>query len=218
VVLGAILAPDPDLEAVTGLAAGSADARWAGTHDAAVGFWAPRDTAPPGLVAVEVEEAGSDTRLRLTFDEPLVAFDGSDAGLRGPGTGLQAADLAGIAFAVAERGKLRPEALRDDRAEEAVEVDPRVTTRLGSSGERNQALRFLPAAFVPEGDPAPAGSVRLAPDPTDPATLLLTLVGRAGFFDPALEAIALRVEGLGDPAGNRRRAALADDNIVTGTL
>jgi hypothetical protein len=218
VLLGAFLAPDPDLAAVTGLPAGSADARWAGTHDAALGFWVPRDDAPPDMVAFEIEEAGSDTRLRLTFDEPLVAFDGSDEGRRGPGTGLAAADLGGLTFLVAERGTLRPDALREGRAEEATVVDPRVTTRFGGSAERNTAFTFDPAAFVPAGDPAPAGSVRLEPDPSDPTVLLLTLVGRAGFLDPAIEAVAARAEGLGDPAGNRRRTALADANVVTGTL
>ncbi|MEB3328892.1 MAG: carboxypeptidase-like regulatory domain-containing protein, partial [Candidatus Sericytochromatia bacterium] len=218
VVLGAFLAPDPDLGAVSGLPAASADARWAGTHDAALGFWTPRDDDAPTLVAVDHEEAGSDTRLRLTFDEPLVAFDGSDEGRRGAGTGLVAADLGGLGFLVAERGKLRLDALRDGRTDEAVVLDPRVTTRFGVSAERNTAFVFAPAAFVPVGDPAPPGSVQLAPDPADPTTLVLTLVGRSGFFDPALEGLAVRVEGVGDPAGNRRRRTLADANVVAGTL
>jgi hypothetical protein len=218
VVLGAFQAPDPDLAAVTGLEAGSRDARWAGTHDAALGFWVPGDTRPPRLVGVEVEEAGSDTSLRLTFDEPLVAFDGSEDGKRGAGTGQLAADLEGLAFLVAERGKLRPDALRDGRADEAVAVDPRAVATFGATGERNTAFRFAPAAFVPVGTPAPVGSVRLEPDADDPAVLRLTIVGRTAFFAPAIEGLAARVEGLQDPAGNRRRASLADGDVATATL
>ncbi|MEB3197814.1 MAG: carboxypeptidase regulatory-like domain-containing protein [Candidatus Sericytochromatia bacterium] len=217
-LLGAFRDPDPELARVEGLVSDAPAGRWAATHDHASAFWLPEDNSPPRLLSVDVQTEGDDTVVLLQFDEPLVAHDGSPEGKRGLGTGAQAADLAGLTFLVGERGKLSTRQLRDGRASDAIAIDPQTTAHHGSSADDNRAFRFAASAFVAETTGAAVGRVALGVDPKQPHMLRLTLVGRPDFFDARIKAIAARVEGMSDPADNRRTAEGADSNLVEANL
>lgn len=213
-VLGAFHDPNGRLEAIADLA-DEAAARWAATHASYAGFRLAADGAPPKLVEVRVEDGDGDTRVLLTFDEPLVAYDGTEAGVVGAGTGQAAADLEGLTFAVGERGDLAGVRLDGDPA--AV-IDPRAHSTFGEDADRNREFGFDPAAFAASAAGEPDGTITLEVDERDATTLVLTIHGRGGFFDDELEEIEARAEGPADPAGNARDEDDADADVVTGDI
>ena len=217
-VLGAFWAPEAWPAPLTGLAEHSDEARWAATHAHQAAFTVAEDRLEPRLLEVELDERAGDTQLRLTFDEPLAAFDGSLDGARGAGTGLVAGDLGGISFAVGEREALQTTRLDGEREGDELLLDPRAATSFGADDERGREVFFEPGAFATSASGAADGTITLAPDGLDPAVLVLTIHGREAFFSRELREIAVRVQGLADPAGNRRGENLADENVVKGNL
>ncbi len=216
-VLGAFHSLDNRLRAIAGIADGPA-ARWAATHDNHAGFRLDNDGAAPRLLAARVQVQEGDTHLRLSFDEPLIAYDGTDEGLVATGTGQLAADLAGITFAVGERDDLADVRLDGELSGSEVVIDPRATATFGAEGERRREVGFAAGAFALSAAGEPDGTVTLALDERDPFTLVLTIHGRDDFFAEALREIKVRVEGLADPVGNARDEDEADDDVVTATL
>jgi hypothetical protein len=218
-IAGAFYSQDPDLAGVEGLPAGSTDERWAATHDHASAFWLTADTEPPRLERVEVRTVQRDTVIRVQFDEPLGAYDGSRLGAWGEGLGQAAADLARLTFVLGERGQLSLRPLEKLVESEVVTVDPTaVASYGGDSAERGQAFRFDTNAFTDSLNAAGVGRVYLAPDARDPFVLQLVILERPRFFHSDVRSLAVRAEGQGDPAQNVRRAGTADENIVTTEL
>jgi hypothetical protein len=204
-VLGAFARADLALRDVDGLA-GRAAAAWAATHRHASRFTAWRDVEAPALVAVAAGTQGNDARIELRFSEPLLAFDGTSGGFVSPRLGDDPEDLENYSFAVSTKtAKIEDVELDGDRAED---VDPRTTTAL-TTAHRNRELRFAAEAYVAAREGAAPGSVVVRVDPFDPRRVVLLVVDRPDFFDPALSHLKVRAR-IGDPAGNTTRERDAD--------
>lgn len=214
-ILGAFFSRDPDVSSVEGLPSDSLDARWAATHDHVAPFWLAADTDVPQLERFEVRTVQRDTVLRLQFNEPMVAFNGTSRGSWGKGIGSVADDLSHLTFVVDERDKLSTQPLEKVVESDVVTVDPTTQANFGALAERGVPFRFAPAAFTSSLNAAGVGRVYFGPDARDPNTLQVVILERPRFFSDAIDAFAVRVEGVGDPAENVRRADHADDNIVT---
>ncbi len=205
------------LNAVDGLAEGSRDARWAATHDDVVRFELTRDEQAPSLLGVRAVYIGDDTRLELTFDEPMGAFNGTTGAFIASSLGDDATDLANFSFAVDESAdELADRSL--DGENDARVVDPLTATSWGGDGERGREFRFAPAAFAATRAGAVAGSVLVELDDRNPRKVWVVIAGRPRFFHPSAAAIRARVEGVADPAGNEIAAKRADTILPIGTL
>lgn len=212
-VLAAFRTRDLALPTIDELTNGSPAARWAATHDNLAGFTLAQDDTTPRLVEVRVDETSSDTRLLLTFDESLAAYDGTDGGRLGAGTGQAAAHLGQVTFAVGDRRALEALDLEGAEDGDARVLDPRILTSFGAAdADRANELVFDTGAYRASAVGAPDGAVTLEVDAADARTLAITLHGRRRFFDRDLAAIRVRVEGVADPAGNDRGSRLADDD------
>ena len=216
-VLGAFKARRLRLDDIAGLAAGSAAARWASTHDDVVRFETALDERAPSLTGVRAVYIGNDTRLELTFDEPMGAFNGTTGAFIAPSLGDDATDLAHFSFAVDESA----DELDDTRLEgelDTLTVDPLTATSWGDRAEQGREFRFAPAAFAASRAGAPAGSVVVEIDDRNPNKVWLVITERPRFFHPASSAIRARVEGVADPAGNQVREKQADQVLPIGVL
>lgn len=186
--------------------------RWAAIHRDAARVVMARDDHPPALAAIDAGRAGSDAAITLAFDEPMVAFDGTAAGHRGPGLAASAGGALAFTFALGEtEADLAGVALDGALDGEDALIDARTITYLGSE-HVGRELAFLAETAVGTRENAPPGSVVVEPDPADPRRLRLLVVGRPFFFKGA-GAIKVRVAGFGDPAGNVRSAAQADAEV-----
>lgn len=216
-VLGVFKARRLRLDAVGGLTAGSGEARWASTHDDVVRFELARDEQAPSLQSVRAVYIGDETRLELTFDEPMGAFNGTTGAFIAPSLGDDVTDLQHFSFAVDESAdELADRSL--DGEDDATEVDPRAVASWGGEGERRHEFRFAPGAFAATRAGAAVGSVVLELDDRNPRKVWLVIAGRPRFFHPAAAAIRARVEGVADPAGNEIREKRADAILPIGTL
>ena len=205
-VLSAFLGERLALHDVAGLDRREA-AAWAATHAHAARFVARRDADAPVLQGVVAGPQGPDARIELRFSEPLAAYDGTAGGFVSPTLGDDAADLANYTFAVASKtAKIADVTLDGD---DATEVDPRTTATLGDDALRNRELRFAAGAFVTSRAGALPGSVLIELDPFDARRVVLTVIDRPDFFDPALSHLKARAR-VGDPAGNVPRDRTAD--------
>lgn len=215
-VLSAFLADHLALADVAGLADGGEAEGWAATHANAIRFEVARDEAAPELLGVVAGAQGDDTRIELRFSEPLAAYDGTGGGFQHPRVGDDAADLANYTFAVAAKAsKIDDVALDGDHA---AAIDPRVTASIGATADlRGEELRFDPAAFVTSRVGAAAGSVLIEVDAFDPRRVVLVVIGRPDFFDPALGHLKARAR-IGDPAGNTVTARDADAHTPVAAL
>lgn len=215
-ILSAFQAPNLNLSAITGLTAGSAEARWAATHLNQGAFKLNKDTTAPKLEALEVARIGDDTRLELMFSEPMAAYNGTTSGLVSAELGNDATDLANYTFAL---GKAASEidGVKLDVASPA-EVDPKAVASYGASADRGKAFRFAPNAFAASRAAAVQGSVVVEVDPLNARRVLLTIIDRPGFFHDEATAIKGRVINVADPAGNAITSRNADENVQTGSL
>lgn len=216
-VLGAFKARRLRLNDVPGLTAGSSEALWAATHDDVVRFEVARDEQAPSLQSVRAVYIGGETRLELTFDEPMGAFNGTTGAFIAPSLGDDATDLANYSFMVDESADELSDRELDGDAD-ASEVDPRAVTSWGARGESRREFRFAAGAFAATRTGAPAGSVVVELDDRNPHKVWLAITGRARFFHPSAAAIRARAEGVADPAGNVIRARRADAILPIGTL
>ncbi|MDB5100899.1 MAG: hypothetical protein JWM80_5320 [Cyanobacteria bacterium RYN_339] len=215
-VPGVFQAVDPRVGTVPGLLPDSREARWANTHDDARRFVVPRDNVPPHVVGAEITDVDGDARIALTFDEALVAFDGSKAGRLGSGLTSTVANLQGFSFAVGlRRNDLADLVLNGKNAEQ---LDPRTKASFGAEGDRHREYRFTDAAVVTSRAGAGTGSVFMELDAVDPRRLLITLVGRRHFLTADITEIAVRFQGPGDPAGNVISELEANAHIFRGAL
>jgi hypothetical protein len=202
------------LASLNGLVPGSREERWAATHDNTGRCRIDPTRTPPHLTGVTATNVNGDTVLALSFDEPLVAYDGSSTGRLGVGLDPLLPPLH-LTFAVAQHFNDLASLLPTGK--NMADLDPRVTTKFGAlEAERRREFEFLPGAVVSTFQGAPDGSVGVSVDPADAHRALFTLFRRPNFFDAALVEIKARVEGIGDPAANLATAADADANIFTG--
>jgi hypothetical protein len=203
--------------AIEGLTEGSREARWAATHDDVVRFEVARDEQAPTLAGVRAVYIGDDTRLELTFDEPMAAFNGTTGGFVAPTLGDDPTDLANYSFVLDEStDEAGDESLDGDRV--AVEVDPRTATTFGARADLGKEFRFAPGAFAASRAGAPAGSVVVEIDDRDPRKVWIVIAERPRFFAAAAAAIRARAEGVADPAGNATSEKRADAVAPIGSL
>lgn len=191
--------------------------RWAATHRDAVWATVARDTRAPGLAFIDAGRVEADAAITLAFDEPMVAYDGSTSGHRGPGLAGTADGALAFTFAVAaSEAELAGIPLDGGVDGEGALVDARAATYLGAESFGRE-LAFVAESARATREGAPPGSVVVEPDPTDARRVRLLVVGRPFFFKYA-GAIKVRVAGFGDPAGNVRDAAQADAEVRTKPL
>lgn len=216
-VLGAFKARRLRLNDVPGLTAGTKAAAWAATHDDVIRFEVAKDEQAPSLLGVRAVYIGDETRLELSFDEPMGVFNGTTGAFIAASLGDSADDLANFSFAVDESAdELTDRGL--DGEDDAIEVDPRAVASWGGDGERRKEFRFAAGAFAASRAGAAAGSVVVEIDDRDPRKVWVAIVGKPRFFHPSAAAIRARVEGVADPAGNAVRAKAADAQLPIGTL
>lgn len=200
------------LKAVPGLS--GAEAAWAATHLNVVSFEVAEDRTAPMLTAVGVTRRATDTRISLTFSEPMAAFNNTKSGF----SSAAIAELANYSFAVAERTS-ELDGIKLDGAVGAPElVDPAVTLTWGADNQVEREFKFDPAAFAADRQTASPGQVVAEVDPLDAKRVMLTIVGRPNFFSSELAGIKARVVGVEDPAGNAITANQADRNVKTGQI
>lgn len=213
-VLGAFKAPQLVDVPVIGLA--GAAARWASTHDDVVRFTLAPDEDTPMLIGARAMTIGRDTRIALTFDQPMAAFAGGVGAFVAPTLGDDATDLANYTFAV---GRTRDEAAGaslDGSA--AIDVDPQAVTAFGDESQRGKEFRFAAGAFAATRAAAAPGQVVVALDERDARKVWLTIAERPYFFGEAAGAIAARVVAVADPAGNAIGSGAADSHVAIGEL
>ena len=216
-VLGAFKARRLRLNGVDGLEAGSRAALWAATHDDVVRYELATDEQAPTLQGVRTVYIGQETRLELTFDEPMGAYNGTTGAFIADSLGDDAADLANFSFAVDESAEELGDRKLDGDAD-IVTVDPRTTLTWGTNAHHAREFRFDPAAFVATRAGAVAGSVLVEIDDRNPRKVWVAITERPRFFHAASAAIRARVEGIADPAGNEVRAKDADVALPVGSL
>ncbi len=191
--------------------------RWAATHRDAVVAALARDVRAPGLAGIDAGRVEADAAITLIFDEPMVAYDGSATGHRGPGLAATTDGALAFTFAVAQsEAELAGVALDGAVDGEGSVVDARAATYLGVE-TFGRELAFVAESARATREGAPPGSVVVVPDPTDARRVRLLVVGRPFFFKYA-GAIKVRVTGFGDPAGNLRGTAQADAEVRTRPL
>lgn len=212
-ILSTFMDTELRISSLTGLTAGSVENRWASTHDNVATFEVRRDTTEPTLSGVSATTLNNDTRIELTFSEPMAAFDGTNTGIRHPGL----ANLDNYAFMLGRRAAdIDDEKLKGNVA---LRIDPTATAHYGvSDAERKREFRFDTNAFVTTRAGAPTGSIAVEVDGKDPTHVFLYIVGRPGFFDNSSRGIRVRTENLGDPAGNSIKDRQADANQPVGSI
>lgn len=211
-ILGAFKAKNFGSGNIAGLTTGSREHGWALTHDNVATFQVREDKTAPTLTAVSVGQVATDTRIRLTFDEPLAAYDGTLAGASS--AALQT--LANYSFVVGRRvGALDGVKLDGEDGVGANEAD---SLNNATYVEREKEFRFPAAAYAASRAAAVDGSVLVQVDPKDPRQLLLTIVNRPNFFGSDAFEIKARAVGVADPAGNAITSVLANRNVVTGKI
>lgn len=196
--------------AIEGTPASDAD-RWNATHESVATFSLKKDATTPVVQGIEVRTVGDDTRIQLTFSEPMAAYDDTD--------GYQAAsltDLANYSFMIGEDAADLDGELEGDAG--APDVDPATESVYGDeNGELEEEFRLV------DGDDDMAdndddGDVSVEVDPRDAKVVWITVHGIPEFFDDAAGAIKARVEGVADPAGNAISDNEADEQVVMGDL
>jgi hypothetical protein len=200
------------LKAVPGLS--GADAAWAATHTNVVTFEVAEDKTVPVLTAVGVTRRSTDTRISLTFSEPMAAFNNTKAGF----SSAAIAELANYSFAVAKRTSKLDGIKLDGTVGASDLVDPAVTLTWDADNQLEREFKFDPASFAADGQTATAGQVVAEVDPLDAKRVMLTLVGRPNFFLSEFAGIKARVVGVQDPAGNTITINQADRNVKTGQI
>ena len=206
------------------------DRNWSATHVAVRGFDVAPDEDAPRLVAVDVNEFGVDTRITLSFDEPMAAFDGSRKGHTGPGTAgpttdfvtnytfalganigdLDAAVLDGTATVIATVAGAATGGERD--------VSAAADLLQGAPDLAGDELSFAPGCVVAHPDDfTQPGQVAIEVDPDDPRTVYLWINDKPGFL-AGVDVIAVRAGGVSDPAGNAITDVDADADVATANL
>lgn len=215
-VIHSVFKPDAlAIRDIPGLTNGSREERWASTHTNTTTFRLAKDKVSPTLVGVSVSRPGTDTRIALTFSEPMAAFDGTSTGY----SSAQLTELANYTFAIARTPAQLDGTKLDGDVDPGAVLDPRVTATYGTAtADREKEFRFDTAAFTATRAGAVTGQVLVEVDPLDASRVLLTLIGRSQFFASEISGIKARAEGLQDPAGNNITDTAADRNIKIGTL
>lgn len=197
-ILGAFKAENIALKAIPGLTAGSQTEKWAATHENVGAFKLKKDEVAPMLQGIEVTKLATSTRVELTFNEPMAAYNGTDAGFTQAALG----NLANYAFVV---GKTSDDigGVKLDGTPDA-NVDASAVASYGADGERAKEFKFT-------------GGVTISVDPLDAKRVFLT-IAKPNFFNTEVRDIKVRVEGAADPANNVINKSGADANIKMGAL
>jgi hypothetical protein len=197
---------------VTGLT-GSAQ-RWAASHQDVTYGELKRPDGELALQEVRSASVGGNTRIELKFSRPMVAYDGTMAGFSSPT--LAGADaLSHFTFCL---GGTLSDVSRVRLDSGFTAIDPRATASFGATDDLSKPFRFDPAAFVASAAGAPAGSVALAVDDQDPTKLVITVVGRARFFNARASVITARAVDVADPAGRKVTDLGSEPTGVRGTI
>lgn len=197
-ILGAFKAENVALKAITGLTAGSQAEKWAATHENVGAFKLKKDQAAPLLQGIEVTKLATSTRVELTFNEPMAAYNGTDAGFTQAALG----NLANYAFVIGETSDDIGAVELDGTAE--ANVDASAVASYGADAERAKEFKFT-------------GGVTISVDPLDAKRVFLT-IAKPNFFNTEARDIKVRVEGVADPANNIVNKSTADANIKMGAL
>jgi hypothetical protein len=202
------------IKTVPGLSAGSKEAAWAATHNNMSVFKVAKDKAAPTLVSVGATNLGKDTRIALTFSEPMAAYNGTVTGLTRGGV----LNLANYSFAIGETAADLESTKLDGIVDPGQVIDPRVRLTYSAESDWEREFRFNAAAFAADRATAATGQVAIEVDPLDAKRVLLTIVGVQRYFGTEASAIKARAEGVQDPAGNAITGSSADRRTVVGRL
>ncbi|MDB5100946.1 MAG: hypothetical protein JWM80_5367 [Cyanobacteria bacterium RYN_339] len=143
----------------------------------AVAFTGPKDLAPLQVQAATYSVVDGNGRIAITFDQPVVAFDGYVPSL------FSAKSLAGLEFGTGDPEVIMPEQLADEKF------------RVAAPG-----FRFYPACFTAgPTNRAPFGSLTMEADPLNPNVVTLILVGRTILPRPG--PLLARAHGLESAGG-----------------
>lgn len=214
-VIRSVFKPESlSLKTVPGLAAGSKEAAWAATHTNASSFKVAKDKTAPTLVSVTASNLSNDTRIALTFSEPMAAYNGTATGL----TQASVLDLANYSFAVGETASDLESTKLDGLVDLGLVIDPQTRATFAAESDWEREFRFDAAAFTATRTGATTGQVVVEVDPLDARRVMLTVVGRARFFGLEASALKARAERVQDPAGNAITGSSADRNTPTGRL
>jgi hypothetical protein len=186
---------------------------WAQTHTSAIGFAVERDDADPKLTGVNVVEDGADTRIELTFSEPMGAYVGSGRAF----VDSRVSDLKNFSFMVGrERGSLRAEELYGSGETVVVDQIDRMKSQIR---ERSEFVFARDTGGAVGGNTAisPPVSVAVEVDPDAPAIVNVLLRGCAGLFAD-FRQIKARASGVADPAGRVISTREADENLVSASM
>lgn len=190
--------------------AASAAARWRNTHEAVAAFEVPVDQRSPSFADVSFENFGADARIVLTFTKAMGAFDGSAYGY----VDRTLEELDRYMFALALAREELPDATIPVQAGQILALNPKSRERFGSApGERNVLFRLVDQNGVNRG--LEPGDITVRVDPADSQRILISLIGRRGFFGPPVGAVLARVEGVADMAGNLLAAPTIQMRSIT---
>lgn len=194
-----------------GQASPTAAKRWAQTHALALGFSLVRDAKPPQLLGLSVARVGEDSRLELSFSEPMTVFDGTDRGFA-DGSVIGESILSHLHLAIAKREGSLDTLVLDGKVANTTAWDPQTQASWGSASEQERAFRFDPAAFSSKkpADETTVGKICVSFDALDPRKIVLTVIKRPQLFATEITHLRARVEGVADPAGNAIEKGQAD--------
>jgi hypothetical protein len=192
---------------------------WAATHQSTTTFSVAEDDTDPQLTGVSVTEVGQETRINLTFSEPMAAFNGASTGYFDQSL-LVAANYS---FAIAEeQGDLADVDLEGDAGVDTAQAD--VINNGADTEPTDGVSREEEFNIVGNGGQTTYGTeaaqgtgVYVEINPTDAKTVRLVIENNQ-FFADDVNAIKVRVEGVADPAGNVITDSQADAQIKTGTI
>lgn len=186
----------------SGTIASARDYRWAVTHENVSTFEVAEDNTDPQLTAVSVSEVGTDTRIQLTFSEPMAAFNGTTAGYA-RGTVL---DVANYTFAVGETAA--------DLDDVTLDGDVNTTTVFSTPIGDAPAEREVEFRFGANSAPTPT-TVEVSSD--DPRIVRLVF-NTTTLFATNVSAVKARAEAVQDPAGNAITETQADTQVKVGSI
>lgn len=194
-------------------AAPSLSNEWAQTHENVSYFDLAEDNTAPTLTAVSGGLVGSQSRILLTFSEPMAAYDGTDplASVLGSGTyeymsgGKTSANLTSSNYIFAF-GKTTSDV-------NGVDLNSTNKTQVTSFASIKPGSNDKTAVYFS------SSAVKIDVDPTNPNVIRLTAQGSTDQISTDIGAVKVRVINIADPAGNTiNDTNSTSSNVQTGTI
>ncbi len=190
----------------------SAADRWNATHDSVATFKTKKDVTVPKLEGVAMSTVNGDSRIELTFSEPMTAYDDTD-GYSHP----ELIDLTNYSFAVGEKASDLTLTLEGEAS--APDINPGTEAVFGDDeADDEEEFRIVDEDGTPNNGQTQTGDIAIEVDPRNAKVVWITIEGREDWIDSDMGAIKARVEGVGDPAGNAITDSNADKTNVIGDL